>query len=388
MMTIMSRRSALGAAAAGAGGLLAATAIGTDTQAAAGAEASSQSQDDELPSFRFALGEQKPTVYSGGYFREASVLEFPASENIAGVLVNLAPGGIRELHWHANATEWAYVISGHCRVTVTDPAGHCEIMDFAAGDVWYFPRSHGHAIQAYGTGECQFIEVFDNGHFSGFATFSSTDWFAHTPPEVLAKNFGVPASVFAAFPKREVFIGKGPEPGPLPSDPPFGSQTSGPLTHRYRLEAQQPRTFPGGTVRLASMKEFPISTNMTGATMRIRPGGLREMHWHPNADEWQYYLAGRARMTVFGAKGRSRTFDFGPGDVGYVPLGYGHYIENIGEEDAEAVLVFNNGTYQDISATGWLAGNPPELLGANFGVSPSVFAQFPKQSAFIAAGQG
>jgi oxalate decarboxylase len=111
MMTIMSRRSALGAAAAGAGGLLAATAIGTDTQAAAGTEASSQTQDDELPSFRFALGEQKPTMYSGGYFREASVLEFPASENIAGVLVNLAPGGIRELHWHANATEWAYIIA-------------------------------------------------------------------------------------------------------------------------------------------------------------------------------------------------------------------------------------------------------------------------------------
>src|SRR5215212_3924162 len=249
-MTIMSRRSALGAAAAGAGGLLTATAAGPNTQAAGITEPSSQAQGDELPSFRFALGEQKPIEYTGGYFREASVLEFPASENIAGVLVNLAPGGIRELHWHANATEWAYVISGHCRVTVTDPAGHCEIMDFAAGDVWYFPRGHGHAIQAFGTGECQFIEVFDNGHFSGFATFSSTDWFAHRTGEVLAKNFGVPSSVFADFPKREVFIGQGPAPMPLPADPPFGSQTNGPLTHRYRLEAQQPQTFPGGAVRL------------------------------------------------------------------------------------------------------------------------------------------
>jgi oxalate decarboxylase len=198
-MAIMSRRRAFGAAAAGAGGLLATTAKGPSVQAAASAEASS-AQADELPSFRFALGEQQPVMYSGGHFREASVVEFPASEKNAGVQVNLAPGGIRELH--ANATEWAYVISGHCRVTVTDPAGHCEIMDFAAGDVWYFPRGHGHAIQAFGAEECQFIEVFDNGHFSGFATFSSTEWFAHTPPEVLAKNFGVPASVFADFPKR------------------------------------------------------------------------------------------------------------------------------------------------------------------------------------------
>ena len=214
-------------------------------------------------------------------------------ENIAGVLVTLHPGGIRELHWHANATEWAYVISGRCRVSVTDPQGHTEITDFAAGDVWYFPRGYGHAIQAYGPDDCRFIEVFDNGHFSGFATFSSTDWLAHTPPEVLAKNFGVPASVFADFPKREVFIGAGEVPAPLPPDPPFGSQNTGPLTHRYRMEAQQPRVLAGGDIRIASMKEFPISEKMTGVIMRIKPGGLRELHWHPNADEWQFFLAGR-----------------------------------------------------------------------------------------------
>ena len=89
-------------------------------------------------------------------------------------------------------------------------------------------------------------------------------------------------------------------------------------------------------------------------------------------------------MTVFGAKGRAGTFDFGPGDVGCVPLGYGHYLENIGEEDVQVVLVLNSGTYEDISASAWFAGNPAELLAANFGVPSSVFAQFPKQGVFIA----
>jgi oxalate decarboxylase len=382
-MTMISRRSALGTAA-GAGSLVAARALAESAQPAGAAEASA----DALPSFRFALGEQKPVNYAGGYFREASVLEFPASENIAGVLVNLFPGGIRELHWHANATEWAYVISGHCRVSVIDPEGHSEVLDFAAGDVWYFPRGHGHAIQAFGSRECQFIEVFDNGRFSGFSTFSSTDWLAHTPPEVLAKNFGVPSSVFADFPKKEVFIGKGQPPGPLPADPPAGSQNNGPLTHRYRLDAQQPEQFAGGTIRIASMKQFPISANMTGAIMRIKPGGLRELHWHPNADEWQYFLSGRTRVTAFGAKGRARTFEYGPGDVGYVPLGYGHYLENVGQDDAQAIIVFDSGSYQDISASQWFAGTPPELLAANFGVPSSVFAAFPKQAVFIAGGKG
>ena len=96
-------------------------------------------------------------------------------------------------------------------------------------------------------------------------------------------------------------------------------------------------------MRVVSEREFPISTTMTGALLRIKPGGLRELHWHPNADEWQYYVAGRARMTVFGSHGRARTEEFGAGDVGYVPTGYGHYIENVGTDELEVLLALNNG---------------------------------------------
>ena len=82
-------------------------------------------------------------------------------------------------------------------------------------------------------------------------------------------------------------------------------------------------------------------------------------------------------MTVFGSHGRARTDEFGPGDVGYVPQGYGHYIENTGNTDLEIVLALNNATYQSISITAWLASNPDLLLATNFGVPASVFAQMP-----------
>src|SRR4029077_17038978 len=85
--------------------------------------------------------------------------------------------------------------------------------------------------------------------------------------------------------------------------PPPGSLDNGPLTHRYRLLAQRPDTYPGGTNRLVSQRQFPISTTVTGALMQIKPGALREPHWHPNADEWEYYISGRARMGVFGSHG-------------------------------------------------------------------------------------
>jgi oxalate decarboxylase len=220
--------------------------------------------------------------------------------------------------------------------------------------------------------------VFDNCYFSEFGTFSITDWLGRVPTEVLAKNFGVPAAALAAFPKREVYITKGPVPPPLPSDPAPGSLNGSALTHRYRLLAQRPESFAGGSLRLVTERQFPISTTMTGALMRIKPGGMRELHWHPNADEWQYYIKGRGQLTVFGSNGRARTEQFAAGDVGYVPQGYGHYIENIGSEELELVLTLSNGSYESISITAWMAPNPALLLATNFGVPESAFASFPR----------
>ena len=59
---------------------------------------------------------------------------------------------------------------------------------------------------------------------------------------------------------------------------------------------------------------------------------MRELHWHPTDDEWQYYLSGHGRMGVFASQGVAGTFDMRSGDVGYVPFAYGHYIENLGTE--------------------------------------------------------
>ena len=382
-MSEFSRRDMLGAAAAG-GMIAAATStdglaegqppFGPTPPVLAGAQ---------LPSFRFQLGAVAPKSWNGGWAKEATVAEFPVSEKLAGVLMSLNPGGLRELHWHANAAEWAYVIKGQCRVTTINPQGQSQIADFAAGDVWYFPRGFGHSIQGIGAEDCLFVLVFDNGYFSEFGTFSISDWVGHTPPEVLAKNFGVAASTFANFPKREVYIAKGPVPPPLPADPAPGTINPGTLTHRYRLLAQRPDTYPGGTNRLVSQREFPISTTITGALMRIKPGGMRELHWHPNADEWQYYIGGRARMSVFGSNGRVRMEEFNAGDVGYVPQGYGHYIENAGSEDLELLIVLNNGTYESISLANWIGANPHLLLATNFEVPESTFKDFLTRDRFM-----
>ena len=40
---------------------------------------------------------------------------------------------------------------GRVRTTVIDPQGCSETNDFEPGDVWYFPRGHGHVIETLGT---------------------------------------------------------------------------------------------------------------------------------------------------------------------------------------------------------------------------------------------
>src|SRR5262249_44287861 len=159
-------------------------------------------------------------------------------------LMSLAPGAMRELHWHANAAEGAYVISGECRITVIDPQFNHETSDFGVGDVWYFPRGHGHSIQALGSQSCVFLLVFASGCLSGYPTFSCSGGIGHTPPDVPARLFGVPAASFAKFPANEVDFAPGSVPGPLPLDLPPGSVRTPPLAHRYQLLAQKPTELP------------------------------------------------------------------------------------------------------------------------------------------------
>jgi oxalate decarboxylase len=362
---------------------LAAAAVASKPAQAAPAEAT-----EPIPNIKYDIESGKGWVGEAGSAKEATVAEFPVSQSIAGVSMRLKPGAIRELHWHSLAAEWAYMLEGRCRATVVMPNGQSEITDFGPGDTWYFPRGHGHALQGLGPGECHFLLGFDNGHFSEFGTFSITDWIATAPPEVVSRSLGIPAAALAQFPKKEVYIG----PGKVPESPiehlRDGALQPPQSSHKYRLDMQPPRVFPGGREFLVSSREFPIQTTLTAVRMDLQPGALRELHWHPHADEWQYYVRGRARVGVFGSHGRTRTEEFSAGHVGFVQQGFGHYIEQIGDEPTEILILFNSGVYEEISLANWLGGNPTSLLMDNFGVPRSVVDQLPKRETGIFAKRG
>ena len=343
---------------------------------------------NELPTFKFALEGSQGKVIDNSFGKEATVTQLPISKGIAGVSMRLEPGAMRELHWHATAAEWAFVMEGRVRTTVIDPQGYAETNDFDAGDVWYFPRGHGHMLQCLGEQPCHFILIFDNGYFSEFGTFSIADWIGHTPRPLLAKNFGLPEAAFDAFPNDEVYFARGPVPPEIPPTPLQGWKLP-PETHKYRLLAQAPHgIYGGGREWRVDASRFPISKTITGVVLDLDPGALRELHWHPNADEWQYIIDGEVNATLFGSHGRFRVETLQKGDVAYIPQGYGHSIENVGDKQSRILIGLNAGTYELIDLSQWIAGNSADVLATNFGQPPDSFAKFPHFDVFVAGKDG
>ncbi|MFB5760401.1 oxalate decarboxylase family bicupin [Paenibacillus medicaginis] len=316
-----------------------------------------------LPNLKFSFSDTSMKLSHGGWSREITARELPIATTLAGVNMYLTPGGVRELHWHQQA-EWAYIILGSARITSVDQNGRNFIGDVGAGDLWYFPPGLPHSIQGLASG-CEFLLVFDDGNFSDLNTLSISDWFAHTPKEVLSANFGVPEQAFDTIPHDQVYIYQDKVPGPMESQQVQSPYGTVPLSLTHRLLAQPPFRTPGGSVRIADSRNFPVSKTVAAALVEVHPGAMREMHWHPNQDEWQYYLTGEARMTVFAANGRARTFDYRAGDVGYVPFAFGHYIQNTGTETLWFLEMFKSDRFEDVSLNQWMALTPRELVKSN-----------------------
>ena len=333
-----------------------------------------------LPNLRFSFADAHVRQTSGGWTRQVTERELGVSKTIAGVDMRLNAGSIRELHWHKEA-EWSYMIYGSARITAVDSDGRSFVEDVEAGDLWYFPSGVPHSIQGLGPDGCEFLLAFDNGAFDEDSTFLLSDWFKHTPPEVLAKNFGVPADLVSNTPDPEkLYIFASAVPGPLGPDKLRGADPV-PKTFKHKMLAQEPIRTASGTVRITDSRNFPASKTIAAALVEVEPGGMRELHWHPNADEWQYYLGGKGRMTVFAASMQARTFDFRAGDVGYVPFAMGHYIENTGSEPLRYLELFRSDHFADVSLNQWLALTPPALLGAHLHLDPRVMDALRKNKA-------
>lgn len=341
-----------------------------------------------MPNLRFSFADAHVRLQPGGWTNEVTQLELPIATEISGVQMHLNGGetmtGAREMHWHKEG-EWAYMLAGTARITAMDPAGGSFVEDVRAGDLWFFPAGSPHSIQADKDG-CEFLLAFDDGSFSENGTLLLSDFMRQMPPEVVAKNFGQQESAFAGIPQEDLYIFWAPAPVPLEKARAEIANPAAPSPQlSYHISDSEWQACHGGRVVTIDTRQFPATT-ISAAIVEVEPGAMRELHWHPNADEWQYYLEGSARMTVFDSSSLARTFDYQAGDVGYVPRVLGHFVENTGDGPMKFLALFRSPLYQDVSLTQWLALTPPSLVKAHLNVSDEVIASFSKLKQSVVGG--
>jgi oxalate decarboxylase len=333
----------------------------------------------DMPMFWASFNNAPRRIQNGGWARQVTQADFQIAEEISGVNMRLIRGGIRELHWH-QAAEWAYVTKGAVRITTIDTEGRANVEDVGEGGLWYFPSGLPHSLQGIGEDGAEFILAFDNGRQTEYNTLLLSEWLAHTPPDILALNFNVPAEAFAKISLTPLYIFPGQMPGPLAEEQAQAQGTAGKMTNpsSFALASMAPtRKTKGGEVRIADSRNFKASLTIAAALVTVHPGGLREMHWHPNADEWQYYIAGQGEMTIFNVGPRAVTQNFKPGDIGYVKKSLGHYIKNTGDGDLVFLEIFRSGRFEDVSLSDWLRHAPRALVAQHLNMDPAVIAKFP-----------
>ena len=366
------------------------------------------------------------TGKNSGWARQQNVNTLPVATEMAGVDMALAPNAYRELHWHS-AGEWSYIFNGSCRVTAVNENGEAFVDDLNAGDLWFFPAGS----MFFGTELYRGITYTNLQQFliqsklsmkalsfflystrvpfqrmipTWFPSFSfaiqekssprtsrpifrtsitvSTPWYNSTqtcytntkpvPSDQLYIFNGTPAPANLSEVRQNI---TGPS-GYLPKN----------QSYTYHLSQQSPYEVPGGSVKIVDPTVFHIASDFSVALFTIAPGAMREIHWHLTSDEWSFFIAGSARLTVFQGPANSRTFDFQAGDVGYVPAVDSHYVENVGAEDVVYMEVLQAPKYTDISVGQWLGLTPPQVVADTLHLPESLISRLSKVKQYIIPG--
>ena len=337
----------------------------------------------ELPTFKFALEKSDGKVIGNSYGKEATVTQLPISKGMAGVSMQLEPGAMREMHWHATAAEWAFVFEGRVRTTVIDPNGSPRPTTSIPATSGIFPAATATCCSAREQ-TLPFHSDLRQRLFFRVGTFSITDWIGHTPKALLAKNFGVPNWRSTVSLRERCILPAASPPHREPRAAP-GLETAA-ANAPYRLLAQPPhRIFKGGR-EWRSIQPASDRQNHYRLVLDLDRGALRALHWHPNSDEWQYVLDGTVSVTMFGSHGRIRNEPLHRATSAISRKATG--TRSRSRREARRILIgFNSGTYETIDLSQWIAANPADVLATNFSQPAELFGEV-SASRRVRHGQG
>jgi oxalate decarboxylase len=333
----------------------------------------------------FKMETLKPqTICKGGTRAMVNQNNFPILNGMALYVLQLDSGGVREPHWHPNAAELSYCLSGNAVMTIFSPGSGHDTFTVSEGEIVYIPRGYLHHIENISYGETRFAIAFNHEMPEDIGLSGSTGSIAE---RVLGATFGVGSEYFGKFKKSSHDL-------IITSKPNYKVTTYTyqrvPNYHKFNLKAFPPTVqSKGGTVSLGNANNFEILNGLACYLLTLKPKGVREPHWHPNAAELDYVLSGRARMTIFSPGDKMDTFEVGPNEIVFIPPGYFHYIENVNtNEDMQFAVFFNDERPEDIGISGAFGAYSNEVLGSLFDIEANALDSLPKfqEDLFVVTG--
>jgi oxalate decarboxylase len=205
-MEAISRRSVMGIAASVlAGGVLAGeSATAGDSPDAEQHPASSEPGKAKSESdYKFRMRSAPARRYGGSSIREHKLHDFPMSASMSASLVTLAPGDVREPHWHPNSDEWLFVMAGEIRMTIVDGHGQASRFDCSLEDVAFTPQGFGHYVENIGDAEARLMLIHNHAEFT---TVNLSEWVAAGSSGVFASTLKMPVGALDDVPTERVFI--------------------------------------------------------------------------------------------------------------------------------------------------------------------------------------
>jgi oxalate decarboxylase len=333
----------------------------------------------------FNLEAIKPqAVRIGGSRAMANQDNFSILKGMALYSLRLDNGGVREPHWHPNASELSYCLSGRALMTIFSPGAGHDTFTVDTGEIVFVPKGYLHHIENINHGETKFAIAFNHERPEDIGISGST---GSMTDKILGATFGLESDYFGKFKKssQDLLITSR-------SNPKNATTTYQkiPNYHKFNLKAFPPTVESrGGKVSLGNANNFGTLSGLACYLLTLKPKGIREPHWHPNAAELDYVISGRGRMTIFSPGDNVDTFEVGTGEIVFIPSAYFHYIENVnGSEDMQFAVFFNHERPEDIGISGALGAYSNEVLGSVFGLQPKILDALPKyqEDLFVVAG--
>ncbi|WP_327118672.1 cupin domain-containing protein [Nocardia sp. NBC_01730] len=288
---------------------------------------------------------------------------FPILSGLSIKRLTLAPGAIREPHWHANATELTYCTAGQALVSVLDNGSNFASFLVSAGEMFHIDSGALHHVENIGDTDAEFILAFRHERPEDFG-FSAA--LGAMTDSVLGNTYDLSAADFTKIRRSTTarLIAQRDGDPDIPSAAHFGDP------HHFALEAM-PTTVdsPVGSARTAREQFWPALHDISMYSLRVREDGMREPHWHPITAEMGYVHQGSARMTIMDPDGTLDTYTVQEGEVYFIPRAYPHHIEVVDSPRIHLLIFFDQPTPADIGYRASMSAYSRKVLAATFGIT-------------------